>query len=217
MRGVRGLFGNGVRARVASRRLRRAALRAADEWGWPLVPGVRLARDGSCTCGRADCPVPGAHPGDPTLLAASSDPRMVGWWWQGRPQAPVLLATGRQVNAVSLPAPSGERLLEYFDALHVPTGPVLSTGTRYVLLVAPYTLPELGELLVAQEWVPTSLRYHGSGGFVPLPPSRTRAGQVRWVRAPGRGAPPWLPEVGDLVEALVAASAACPDGARLSY
>jgi hypothetical protein len=141
---------------------------------------------------------------------------MVRWWWSCRPEAPLLVATGDKVSAVSLPAESGARLLDYFDALRVPTGPVLATATRYVLFVAPYTLPELGELLAAQEWVPTSLRYHGQGGFVVLPPSRTGQGQVRWVRAPREATePPWLPPVTGLVEALVAASVATPDGAGL--
>jgi hypothetical protein len=39
---------------------------------------------------------------------------------------------------------------------------------------------------------------------------------VRGEREPGAGRP-WLPRIGDLVEALVAASAATPDGTRLAY
>jgi hypothetical protein len=146
---------------------------------------------------------------------------MVRWWWRQSPDAPLLVATGQTVSAVSLPAASGARALEYFDTLRIRTGPVVATPTRYVLLVAPYSMQELAELLIAQEWVPTSLRYHGSGGYLVLPPSRIGAGPVRWVRgaeevaAPGVG--PWLPTVGELMGALVAASAAEPDGARLAF
>ncbi|MDG4863951.1 DNA primase, partial [Streptomyces sp. T-3] len=32
-------------------------------WGWVVRPGARAA-DGHCSCGKADCPAPGAHPLD---------------------------------------------------------------------------------------------------------------------------------------------------------
>lgn len=99
-------------------------------------------------------------------------------------------------------------------------GPVLATPTRYVFLVAPYSLAELGELLDSQEWVPTSLRYHGDGGYVALPPSSSSAGQLRWVRPPvaeSGGAAPWLPRIDMLVDALVRAGRTAPDGDRLTY
>ncbi|MFC1417927.1 bifunctional DNA primase/polymerase [Streptacidiphilus cavernicola] len=226
MRGTRTTLVTLLRSRLSARP--RAAVRrerglllatataCAADWGWPVLPGAAADRDG-CRCARPDCPTPGAHPDDPSLLAATTDPRMVEWWWGRRPDAPVLVATGGRVSAVSLPAAAGVRVLEYFDALRIRTGPVIATPTRYVLLVAPYTLPELGELLVAQEWVPTSLRYHGDGGYAVLPPSRTGAGAVRWVREPAGDGAPWLPAVGELMGALVAASAAVPDGARLAY
>ncbi|MEY9965582.1 hypothetical protein ABIA33_003628 [Streptacidiphilus sp. MAP12-16] len=212
-----------------------AATTCAEEWGWPVLPGAVASAEG-CHCPRPDCPTPGAHPHDPSLLAATTDPRMVRWWWRQHPDAPILVATGGQVSAVSLPAAAGARVLEYFDALRIRTGPVIATPTRYVLLVAPYTMQELAELLIAQEWVPTSLRYHGTGGYLVLPPSRIGTGAVGWARLPepaavmavpsGAGAAggeaplpplPWLPSVSDLMGALVAASAATPDGARLAY
>jgi len=229
--------------RVVGRSMRwrgRSALLASvtvcvEQWQWPVVPGVGALGAGGqlggarCCCPRPDCPTPGAHPFDPPLLAATTDIRMVRWWWRRRPDAPVVVATGGQVSAVSLPLEAGLRALAYFDTLGVRTGPVLATPSRCVLLVAPYTMLELGELLVAQEWVPTSLRFHGTGGYVLLPPSRTGAGPVRWIREPaaaGDGtagdptagdAPLWLPSVSALLEALVAASVAAPDGARLAY
>jgi len=235
-----------VHERGARRRGRAQLLSAAttcvEEWRWPVVPaaGARGA-DSGCGCPRPDCPTPGAHPFDPPLLAATTDARMVRWWWQQRPDAPVVVATGGPVSAVSLPIGAGRLALGYFDALRVRVGPVIATPTRCVLLVAPYTMQELAELLVAQEWVPTSLRFHGTGGFVLLPPSRTGAGALQWLRGPDspepepvagvmstafpgtgvapadHGGAPWLPKVGTLLEALVAASAAAPDGARLAY
>lgn len=200
-----------------------AAYTCATQWHWPVVPGVLgyTARSGqpACACGTADCAVPGAHPHDPPLLAATTDARMVQWWWEQRPDAPVVVATGTTVAGVSLPAEAGARVLEYFRVLGVEVGPVVATASRYVLLVAPYTLEELGALLVEQDWVPTSLRYHGPGGYLVLPPSQTGVGAVRWVVPPDvrAGHPPRLPQVRVLLDALVAASTATPDGRRLAF
>ncbi|MCX5211891.1 bifunctional DNA primase/polymerase [Kitasatospora sp. NBC_00240] len=185
-----------------------AALEAAVEYRWPVVPGAG-APGGRCSCDSPDCPVPGAHPHDPELLAATTDARMVRWWWERQsPDAPVLVATGRAVSAVSLPAPAAARALAYFEALRMPLGPVLATPGRYTLLVAPYSLDTLAELLAQQPWVPGSMRYHGPGGYLALPPGCDR-GRVRWVLAPERveGGGVRLPEVGPMLEELVAATA----------
>ncbi|GAB2575577.1 bifunctional DNA primase/polymerase [Streptomyces capparidis] len=171
-----------------------------------------------CACPRPDCAVPGAHPHDPGLLAATSDPRMVRWWWTNRPSAPIVLATGTKAAAVSLPALAGARALAAFDRAGVRLGPVTASPTRFTLLVRPYALEELGELLEQHEWVPTSLRYHGSGGYVVLPPSTTGAGAVKWVRPPvARSAAPWLPTITTVINTLVAVSSSEPDGSRLAY
>ncbi|WP_037574449.1 bifunctional DNA primase/polymerase [Phaeacidiphilus oryzae] len=254
--GIPGVPGNRRRTRSA---LLGAAITCVEQWRWPVVPGALPASPPApglswgpapaesaegdeplgtgCSCPRPDCPVPGAHPHDPPLLAATTDPRMVRWWWTTRPTAPLVVATGERVAAVSLPAVAGARLLDYLDALRHPVGPVIATPTRYLLLVAPYTHEELAELLMRQESVPTSVRYHGPGGYVLLPPSRTAAGELRWVREPvppqdaGAGAragaepvemgvggvAPWLPPVADFVDALVAAGSSAPDGTRLAY
>ncbi|THA70881.1 bifunctional DNA primase/polymerase [Streptomyces sp. A0642] len=217
-----------------------AALTCATAWQWPVLPGVGLQAAGgrgergrACACPDPECAVPGAHPSDPGLLAATTDARMVRWWWTNRPAAPVLLATGGLAPcALSLPAVAGARALAELDRTGLRLGPVVATPTRWSLLVAPYTLERLGELLHAQDWVPSSLRFHGEGGYLVLPPSEIGTGQVRWERAPdkvsrpgpGGGAPvravasPWLPDVGVVLDALVAASSSAPDGgSRLAY
>ncbi len=235
---MREMSGRHRRTRQA---LLQAALTCAEQWLWPVVPGaVMVEREPggelpavSCSCADPACAVPGAHPHDHPLLAATTEARMVRWWWeQHSPQAPVLVATGCAVAAISLPAAAGERAVEYFDTLRVAMGPVLATPTRYALLVAPYSYPELAELLAAEEAtaapgggpgaVPSSVRYHGPGGYLVLPPSRTGAGggaPVRWVRRPvplpGGGVR--LPTVGALLGALVAAGSAAPDGTRLAF
>ncbi|TXS55909.1 bifunctional DNA primase/polymerase [Streptomyces sp. t39] len=220
-----------------------AALTAAVAWGWPVLPGVgrrtaggnspgRSGRsDGQeCACPDPECVVPGAHPFDPGLLAATTDERMLRWWWGNRPTAPVVLATGgRAPCAVSLPAVAAARALAVLDERGMRLGPVVATPTRWSLLVAPYGLEQLGELLFVKDSVPSSLRFHGDGGYLVLPPSDTGGGQVRWERAPLAGsATPWLPDVEAVVDALVEASAAAAprtglhppesgDGTRLTY
>ncbi|MFJ9430721.1 bifunctional DNA primase/polymerase [Streptomyces sp. NPDC101490] len=181
----------------------------------PLTPPVR-----SCACPDADCVVPGAHPHEPVLLAATTDERMIRWWWTTRPDAPVLLATGGGAPcAVSLPAMAGARALAALDATGMRLGPVVATTTRWSILVAPYGLERLGELLYAKDSVPGSLRFHSEGGYLVLPPSVTGTGQVRWERAPLAGsARPWLPDVEAVVDALVEASTGAPGGgSRLTY
>ncbi|GAA2315117.1 bifunctional DNA primase/polymerase [Streptomyces kunmingensis] len=213
----------GRRRRLLSRRdsgksdLISAALTYATSWQWPVLPGIALAaagrRDGvRCACPDPECTVPGAHPFDPGLLAATTDERMIRWWWTNRPGAPVVLATGassgasggRAPCAVSLPAVAGARALAALDRADVRLGPVIATPERLAILVAPYSMEQLGELLYAQDFVPGSLRFHGEGGYLALPPSATGAGQVRWERAPLPGsAAPWTPDVEAVVDAVV--------------
>ncbi|MFI9720891.1 bifunctional DNA primase/polymerase [Streptomyces sp. NPDC052396] len=214
-----------------------AALTYATEWRWPVLPGVGLrpgiGRVRECGCAHPDCAAPGAHPFDPGLLAATTDAAMVRWWWTNRPEAPIVLATGeRAACAVSLPAVAGARSLAAFARAGVRLGPVVATPTRWTLLVAPYSLEVLGELLHRQEWVPGSLRFHGEGGYVVLPPSVTGSGRARWEVAPklpavpvrssrpSGPARPWLPDVASVVDVLVEQSAATgmPDGgSRLAH
>lgn len=132
----------------------------------------------------------------------------------------MLLATGGTAPcAVSLPAVAGARALVVLDEMGIRLGPVVATPTRWSLLVAPYSMERLGDLLYSKDWVPSSLRFHGEGGYLVLPPSETGTGQVRWERAPLPGsARPWLPDVEAVVDALVAASTSAPDGgSRLAY
>ncbi|WP_340559525.1 bifunctional DNA primase/polymerase [Streptomyces sp. GSL17-111] len=233
------------RRRVTRWARRTAALTCATRWRWPVVPGVetrtppwrpsrqlrqavgaargngsgrRTDATMACSCPLPECAVPGAHPLDPPLLAATTDARMVRWWWTNRPGAALLLATGgRAPCALSLPLEAGVGALEACDRLGLRTGPALATPTRVALLVRPYDLAELGELLYARDWVPSSLRFHGEGGYVPLPPTQLPAGPVRWLRPP-EGDVPYLPGTEPLLDVLVDAGRAAPDGGdRLAH
>ncbi|MGW1539403.1 bifunctional DNA primase/polymerase [Streptomyces sp. NPDC002309] len=184
-----------------------AALTFATQWNWPVLPGATADPQGRARCGCPDpeCTVPGAHPFDPGLLAATTDERMVRWWWTNRPTAPIVLATGGTAPcAVSLPAPAGARALAALDRQGIRLGPVLASRTRWAVLVRPYSMEQLGELLYAQDFVPGSLRFHSEGGYVALPPSETGQGQIHWERAPLPGsAAPWVPDVEAVVDAVV--------------
>ncbi|MEV5781719.1 bifunctional DNA primase/polymerase [Streptomyces sp. NPDC048448] len=205
----------GRRRRLLSRRnngspeMLSAALTFAADWRWPVLPGVAPDPQGRARCGCPDpeCTVPGAHPFDPGLLAATADERMVRWWWTNRPSAPIVLATGgRAPCAVSLPAPAAARALDALDRKGMRLGPVVAAPTRWAILVAPYSMEQLGELLYAKDFVPGSLRFHGEGGYIALPPSETGQGRIRWERAPLPGsAAPWVPGVEAVVDAVVEA------------
>ncbi|MFE4551297.1 MULTISPECIES: bifunctional DNA primase/polymerase [unclassified Streptomyces] len=205
----------GRRRRLLSRRnngrpeMLSAALTFAADWRWPVLPGVAPDPQGRARCGCPDpeCTVPGAHPFDPGLLAATADERMVRWWWTNRPTAPIVLATGgRAPCAVSLPAPAAARALDALDRKGMRLGPVVAAPTRWAILVAPYSMEQLGELLYAKDFVPGSLRFHGEGGYLALPPSETGQGRIRWERAPLPGsAAPWVPGVEAVVDAVVEA------------
>ncbi|MER7188581.1 bifunctional DNA primase/polymerase [Streptomyces flaveolus] len=203
----------GRRRRLLSRRgdgrpeLIGAALTYATQWRWPVLPGVAPDPQARSRCGCPDpeCTVPGAHPFDPGLLAATTDERMVRWWWTNRPTAPIVLATGGSAPcAVSLPALPAARALTALDRAGLRLGPVVASSTRWSLLVRPYSMEQLGELLYAKDFVPGSLRFHGEGGYLALPPSESGRGAVRWERAPLPGsASPWLPDVEAVVDAVV--------------
>ncbi|MFI8947837.1 bifunctional DNA primase/polymerase [Streptomyces sp. NPDC053750] len=184
-----------------------AALTYATRWQWPVLPGVAADPQARSRCGCPDpeCTVPGAHPFDPGLLAATTDARMVRWWWTNRPTAPIVLATGGGAPcAVSLPALPAARALTALDRAGLRLGPVVASPTRWSLLVKPYSMEQLGELLYAKDFVPGSLRFHGEGGYLALPPSETGRGAVRWERAPLPGsAAPWVPDVEAVVDAVV--------------
>jgi hypothetical protein len=203
----------GKRRRLLSRRndggpeLLDAALTFATQWQWPVLPGATADQRSTsrCTCPDPECTVPGAHPFDPGLLAATTDARMVRWWWGNRPTSPIILATGGTAPcAVSLPALAASRALVALDQQGMRLGPVVASPTRWFFLVRPYSMEQLGELLYAKDFVPGSLRFHGEGGYIALPPSETGRGDIRWERAPLPGsASPWVPDVEAVVDAVV--------------
>ena len=74
-------------------------------------------------------------------------------------------------------------------------------------------------MLYAQDWVPSSLRFHGEGGYLVLPPSPMGTDRVRWEREPLPGSRVAVAaRVETVVDALVEASTSAPDGgSRLAH
>jgi hypothetical protein len=191
--------------------------------GWPVCPGANPSGglDGigmpepgrACSCDRVGCPAPGAHPVSPTWqMQATVDATVIGQWWETRPEANVILATGRVFDVLDVPAVAGATALARMSDDGVETGPVSIVGTdRMHFYVGTRGAPAdedewwscgldaSPDLLVQTEW----LRWHCRDSYVLAPPSRYGTGQdVRWVREPaGRILPDGLRPLEYLVDA----------------
>jgi len=196
-----------------------AAAREYAAMGWPVCPGAHPSRGmqgtretgRSCSCDRVGCPAPGAHPVSPTWqMQATVDRGTIEQWWEARPEANVILVTGRVFDVLDVPALAGAAALANMGVAHAPTGPVAMEGAdRMLFFVATRGAPDNEE-----EWwscgldsspdtsIQTeSLRWHCRDSYVLAPPSRYGTGQdVRWVRQPS--AHP-LPDALRLLEFLV--------------
>ncbi|MEV2216569.1 bifunctional DNA primase/polymerase [Streptomyces sp. NPDC050997] len=158
-------------------------------WGWDVVPGARAAA-GACSCGRADCVTPGAHPlgfAPPVPAGATLDE--VTRTWAEFPGAAVMLPVGRAFDVIEVAESAGRRALVRLERMGLPLGPVTATPEgRVHFFVAPGTAVDLPELLYRMGWDdPTSLalRGLGPGTHITAPPSdRAGLGPVRWLRPP---------------------------------
>jgi hypothetical protein len=112
-----------------------AAAREYAALGWPVCPGAHPTKglDGigllepgrACSCDRVGCPAPGAHPVSPTWqMQATVDSAEIGQWWETRPEANVILVTGRVFDVLDVPAEAGATALAAMAAAGVETGPV---------------------------------------------------------------------------------------------
>ncbi|MFF5264161.1 bifunctional DNA primase/polymerase [Actinomadura viridis] len=185
-----------ARERAARERMASAA-RAYAEQGWPCTPGAHPAAvgDRACSCDRLGCPDPAAHPvSGAWALQASAEADKVALWWAKRPDANIILPTGRVFDVFDIPAAAGELALERIGREGLPTGPVASVGgERYLFFVATRGAP-----VDEDEWwschLDTSpetvtetpgMRWHCRDSYVLAPPSVLPSGRtVTWVRPP---------------------------------
>ena len=169
-----------------------AALSYAEDRHWPVAPGTYLVRDDRmlliCSCGRTDCPKPGAHPANPWWRAqATTDPATIKWHWTAKPQAPIVVPAGYAFDAVEVPETAGLAALERLERLDLRLGPVLATGDgRMQFLVVPGAAPDVSGILGGLGLgVRLDIECRSEGDFIFAPPSRLGMGRyVRWVREP---------------------------------
>ncbi|WP_128380938.1 bifunctional DNA primase/polymerase [Streptomyces cavernae] len=157
-------------------------------WGWDVVPGAR-AEAGACSCGRADCAAPGAHPlGFAPVVPAGATLDEVSAAWAEFPGAAVMLPVGRAFDVIEVAESAGRRALIRLERMGLPLGPVTATPDgRAHFFVAPGSTAQLPELLYRMGWDDASLDLHGlgPGAYVTAPPSdRGGLGPVDWLRSP---------------------------------
>jgi Bifunctional DNA primase/polymerase, N-terminal len=183
--------------------------------GWPVCVGAHLPADGlktgrACSCDRVGCPAPGAHPVSPTWqMQATVDTGIIGQWWAARPEASVILITGRVFDVLDVPAVVGSAALARIEETGIAAGPVAEAGGRTLFFVttrgAPVDEDEWWScrLDCAPENITSrgSLRWHCRDSYVLAPPSAGgTGGPARWVRDPADHS---LPDALRLLEFLV--------------
>ena len=185
--------------------------------GWPVCLGAHTYRGtrGSiepgraCSCDRVGCPAPGAHPVSPAWQTqATVDTNVIGSWWETRPEANVILVTGRVFDVLDVPAAAGAAALARMEAVGIAVGPVSGLGQDRML----FYVVTRGSPADEDEWwtsgldcepesFPPGLRWHCRDSYVLAPPSVYAAGlSARWLRSP-REHP--LPDALRLLEYLV--------------
>lgn len=183
--------------------------------GWPVCVGAHLPADGlktgrACSCDRVGCPAPGAHPVSPTWqMQATVDTGIIGQWWAARPEASVMLVTGRVFDVLDVPAVVGSAALAHIEEIGIAAGPVAEAGGRTLFFVTTRGAP-----VDEDEWWSCrldcepenitsrgSLRWHCRDSYVLAPPSAgAMGGPARWVRDPADHS---LPDALRLLEFLV--------------
>ncbi|KAB2351093.1 bifunctional DNA primase/polymerase [Actinomadura rudentiformis] len=202
---------SGGRRQKARNRMVAAALEYA-ELGWPSCLGAHPPVDGdrACSCDRIGCPDPGAHPVSAAwAIQASTDPAVLKRWWSERPQANIILPTGRVFDVFDVPAAAGKVALRRIARDGLQVGPVAAIGEdRHLFFVATRGAPADED-----EWwschldcSPESIaetpgmRWHCRDSYVVAPPSMLPYDrEVAWIRPPDGGP---LPDPLRLLEVL---------------
>jgi len=207
-----------LRGRAAERQqpLRAAAAHYAS-MGWPVCPGAHPYRGtgGSiepgraCSCDRVGCPAPGSHPESPAWqMQATVDLDMIESWWKARPEANVILVTGRVFDVLDVPAAAGAAALGRMADAGLAAGPVACLGQDRML----FFVMTKGSPADEDEWwssgldcepesVTPGLGWHCRDSYVLAPPSVCADGAAaRWLRSPSEHP---LPDALRLLEYLV--------------
>ena len=185
--------------------------------GWLVCVGVHPYRGTraamepgrACSCDRVGCPAPGAHPVSPAWqMQATVDLNVIHGWWETRPEANVILVTGRVFDVLDVPLAAGFAAAERMAAAGAAAGPVAALGEDRML----FFVMTRGSPADEDEWwscgldcepesVVQGLRWHCRDSYVLAPPSRLADGQeARWLRSPHEYP---LPDALRLLEYLV--------------
>ncbi|MCW5250864.1 bifunctional DNA primase/polymerase [Streptomyces sp. SHP 1-2] len=191
-----------------------AAARYAEECHWDVCPGTWLEMNGGawhCSCGDPGCAAPGAHPARADWAAeATGSATVARRMWRERPEASVLLPTGRSFDVIEVPETAGFLALARMERREPAPGPVVSAPDRRMrFLVLPGAAAKVPDLVRGLGWAPATLDLAvlGAGGYVAAPPTRWGAwGSVRWVCRP-TAANRWLPDAAELIAPLAYACA----------
>jgi hypothetical protein len=128
--------------------------------GWPIAPGAYPT-----PCRRGGWPVPLAAALPYHGPMSTND---VARCWHHHPH-PILLATGGSIDVLTVRAPLASQLLDTLGE----HGPIAKLPDGQWLLFV-----EAGQ---PPEPLPGHpMRYHGPGGWVPLPPTHLEQGQLTW-------------------------------------
>jgi hypothetical protein len=141
-------------------------------------------------------------------MQATVDENVIEGWWETRPEANVILVTGRVFDVLDMPAAAGFSALEQMEAAGVAVGPVAVLGQDRMM----FFVMTRGSPADEDEWwscgldcepesVVQGLRWHCRDSFVLAPPSRYAEGlAARWLRPPQEHP---LPDALRLLEYLV--------------
>ena len=82
-------------------------------------------------------------------MQATVDTPTIQGWWAARPEASVILVTGRVFDVLDIPAEAGTAALAGIEAAGITAGPVAATGGRMLFFVttrgAPIDEDEMAE------------------------------------------------------------------------
>jgi Bifunctional DNA primase/polymerase, N-terminal/AAA domain len=158
------------------------ASRDYAERGWPVFPVHTPDANGGCSCGTAEClekQSQGKHPRTRHgFLDGSTDPAVIGEWWERWPDANIAIVTGARSRLIVLdidPRHDGDKSLAKLEKKYGPlpvTWMVRSGGGGWHLY---FLLPE-GVHCPSREIAP-GLDVKADGGMIIAPGSLHQSGQ----------------------------------------
>jgi hypothetical protein len=141
-------------------------------------------------------------------MQATVDQNVIQGWWETRPEANVILVTGRVFDVLDVPVAAGSSALEQMTAAGVAVGPVAVLGQDRML----FFVVTRGSPADEDEWWSCGLdcepdcdveglRWHCRDSYVLAPPSRYTADlSSTWLRPPAEHP---LPDALRLLEYIV--------------